>query len=315
MERATHRLSAVRRNLHGTYHSDNKPVLCVESGDRICAQTLEVGWRTERVVAGKVLEKIEDLDSVLDNGPALTGPIYVNKANPGSTLEVQFLAFKPANWGWTSGGGAQQHISGLVGVEQEKTSIFWDIDSASGRVTNQWGHSVALSPFLGCVGVASSDKERMPGWWPHPRCGGNLDAKVLTAGSSLYLPVEVEGALVSVGDAHAAQGDGEISGRAIECPMEEVHFRLVHHPNLKIRTPRAKRNEQWITFGVAESLDEAASRAINEMLTLIVEGTQLTRSQALALSSVYVDLRVTQMVNPLKGIHAVLKVPLATLKA
>ena len=308
------RISATRESLHGTYHKSNSPILSIRSGDEVLLETLEVGWRTERVLPGKSLQTIQPRDPLLDDGPALTGPIFVEGARAGSTLEIQFLEFKPRDWGWNSGGGSVQRIEGLTGVDEEKVGVFWEIDRGHKTVTNQWGHSVELSPFLGCVGVASHDDERLPGWYPHPRCGGNMDANVLTVGTSLFLPVEVEGALLSVGDAHAAQGDGEISGTGIECPMEEVRLKIVLHPKLSICSPRAKRKHEWITFGMAETLDLAAVMAINAMLDLLQEHTDLTRSEALAVSSSCVDLRVTQMVNPLKGMHAVLTIPVASLR-
>ncbi len=308
-----HRLTATRPNLHGTYHRSNAAVLEVESGDIISFETLEVGWRTERVVAGKPLQSIPDRDPIKDDGPALTGPVRVRGAKPGMALEVRFLDFEPVGWGWTSGGGPGHRIPELRGVREEKASLFWTIDEKAGTVSNQLGQVVSFKPFLGCVGVASEDEKREAGWYPHPRTGGNLDANVLTAGSSLYLPVEVEGALLSVGDAHAAQGCGEVSGTAIECPMERAEIQVVLHRDRRICSPRALCSEGWVTFGVSESLDEAAVMALEAMLDLVTEETTLSRSQALAALSSCLDLRVTQMVNPRKGIHAVLTVPLNSL--
>jgi acetamidase/formamidase len=289
-------------------------VLRANSGDIISFETLEVGWRTERVVAGKEVASVPDRHAVFDNGPALTGPVYVNGAHPGSTLEVKFLSFQPVGWGWTSAGGPHHSIPELSGVKDRKASLFWDIDTARETVSNQLGQTVPFRPFLGCVGVASRDEERLAGWYPHPRTGGNLDATVLVAGSSLFLPVEVEGALLSVGDAHAAQGDGEVSGRGIECPMESADIQVFVHQNQTCSTPRALTEEGWVTFGIAETLDEASVIALEAMLDLVTERVDLDRSEALAVLSSCLGLRVTQMVNPRKGIHAVLTVPLDNLK-
>ncbi|MCA9781467.1 MAG: acetamidase/formamidase family protein [Candidatus Eremiobacteraeota bacterium] len=308
-----HRLTASRPHLHGTYYKSNPAVLEVDSGDTISFETLEVGWRTERVVAKDRLASVPNQDPVKDDGPALTGPVWVRGAQPGMALEVRFLEFEPKGWGWTSGGGPGHRIPELKGVAQEKASLFWDIDVVSRTVTNQHGHSVPFRPFLGCVGVASADDRREPGWYPHPRTGGNLDANLLTAGSSLFLPVEVEGALLSVGDAHAAQGCGEVSGTAIECPMERADVQVFLHPKLSISGPRALCSEGWVTFGLAETLDQAAVEALESMLDLVTAATGLPRSQALATLSSCLDLRVTQMVNPRKGVHAVLTVPLESL--
>lgn len=194
-------------------------------------------------------------------------------------------------------------------MAEQKASLFWEIDSQAEMVFNQWGHRVPYQPFLGCIGIASRDEQRQPGWYPHPRTGGNLDASVLRVGSSLFLPVEVEGALLSVGDAHAAQADGEVSGTAIECPMKRAEVQVViHTDHPPLRGPTALCDGRRVTFGVATTLDQAAIIALESMLDIVVHETNLTRSEALAMMSTVCDLRVTQMVNPLKGVHAVLRV-------
>ncbi|MCA9797095.1 MAG: acetamidase/formamidase family protein, partial [Candidatus Eremiobacteraeota bacterium] len=289
------RLAARREHLHGTFHRDNPPVLTVESGAVVDFETLEVGWRTERVLPERELACIPSRGE-LDDGPALTGPVAVRQARPGQTLEVRMLELVTEDWGWTS-----------AHLPEGSAGLFWDIQD--GIATNQLGHRVEVTPFLGTVGIASRDRERRPGWWPHPRTGGNLDCNLLGAGSSLFLPVEVEGALLSVGDGHAAQGDGEVSGTAIECPMRSARLQLVLHDHL-VQRPRALVNGRWVTFGLAESLDEAARMAVEEMVDLMQVEMALRRPEALALASSLVDLRVTQVVNPLKGIHAILKTSL-----
>jgi acetamidase/formamidase len=302
-----HQLLAVRANLHGIFHKTVPPVLWVDSGDVVSFQTLEVSWRTERVVADLEVARISPRVPVRDDGPALTGPVAVRGAKPGMALEVQMLAFRPGPWGWTSAGGPQSLMPG-VGVESVKASLFWDIDVESGTASNQLGQQVELSPFFGTIGLASRDDEIVAGWKPHRRTAGNIDAKVLGAGTSLFLPIEVEGGLLSVGDGHACQGDGEIAGTAIECPMEEAELKLILHPAMSITAPRARTSDgKWVAFGLGETLDEAATMAVNGILDLLVELTGWTRSEALACATTDVDLRVTQMVNPLKGIHAVLK--------
>ncbi|MGE0490831.1 MAG: acetamidase/formamidase family protein [Vulcanimicrobiota bacterium] len=289
------RLAARREHLHGTFHRDNAAVLTVDPGAVVDFETLEVGWRTERVLPDRELARIVSRGQ-LDDGPALTGPVAVRGARPGQTLEIRMLELVTEDWGWTSA-----HLA------QGSAGLFWSI--AHGRATNQFGHQIEVAPFLGTVGIASRDRERRPGWWPHPRTGGNLDCNLLTVGSRLFLPIEVEGALLSVGDGHAAQGDGEVSGTAIECPMRSARLQLVLHDQ-SIGRPRALASGAWVTFGLAESLDEAANMAVEEMMALMEEKMALDRPRAMALASSFVDLRVTQMVNPLKGIHAILKTSL-----
>jgi acetamidase/formamidase len=122
----------------------------------------------------------------------------------------------------------------------------------------------------------------------------------------LFLPISVEGALFSIGDGHAAQGDGEVSGTAIECPMDLVDITLTVRDDMQLKMPRAKTPAGWITFGFNEDLNQAAAQALDEMVKLITELHQMEQAEALALASVVVDLRITQVVNGVKGVHAVL---------
>jgi acetamidase/formamidase len=133
-----------------------------------------------------------------------------------------------------------------------------------------------------------------------------MDCKELVAGSTLYLPISVPGALFCVGDGHAAQGDGEVCTTAVECPMERVVLTLDLRDDLQLATPRAHTSTGWITLGFDTDLDEAALIAMNAMLELIGEQYGLKRAEALALASVVVDLRITQVCNGVRGVHALL---------
>jgi acetamidase/formamidase len=141
---------------------------------------------------------------------------------------------------------------------------------------------------------------------PPRKWGGNIDCKELVPGTALYLPIPVDGAMLSVGDGHAAQGHGEVSGTAIECPLEraQLTFEL---SDLELRSPLARTDDAWLAFGFDEDLDRAAEHAMATMLDLMERELGLGRDHALALSSVVVDLHVTQIVNVTKGVHAVLR--------
>ena len=158
------------------------------------------------------------------------------------------------------------------------------------------------------MGVPPAEPGRhstIPPYWH----GGNLDCRELVAGATLYLPVTVPGALLSVGDGHAAQGDGEVSGTAIECPIERADLTLDVLPDLfgaPVTTPVARTPAGWVTMGVADDLDEAMAIALDAMLDVMAALHGVGRSDALALASVVVDLRVTQVVNQVVGVHAVL---------
>jgi acetamidase/formamidase len=142
---------------------------------------------------------------------------------------------------------------------------------------------------------------------PPRRCGGNIDCKLLVAGSTLYLPIPVDGARVSLGDGHGAQGDGEVSGTAIEAPFAHVQVTLDVRDDLDLRMPIARTADGWVAFGFDRDLDVAAELATETMLDLIEREHRTDRKHALALASVAVDLHVTQLVNDVKGVHAVLR--------
>jgi acetamidase/formamidase len=165
---------------------------------------------------------------------------------------------------------------------------------------------VALAPFLGVLGMPPPEGG-VHSTGPPRRWGGNIDCKELVAGTTLFLPISVDGALFSAGDGHARQGDGEVSGTAIECPLERAELTINLHDEFLLETPIARVPEAWIAFGFHEDLDEAASIATEAMLDLMGRELDLGRREALALASVVVDLRVTQIVNGAKGIHAVLR--------
>jgi acetamidase/formamidase len=221
------------------------------------------------------------------------------------TLGVHIGNIRPGTWGFTAVGGWPHYINERLGVANEGTFLLWTLDPDAMQGHNQYGQSVALRSFLGIMGMppaASGLHSTVP---PRPT-GGNLDCKELVAGSILYLPIAVPGGLFSVGDGHARQGDGEVCVTAIECPIEsaEVTFSLL--PETHLAMPRAHTPLGWITFGLHEDLNEAAIVALEGMVELLGELHGLDRCQALAMASIVVDLRVTQIVNQVKGVHAVL---------
>lgn len=181
----------------------------------------------------------------------------------------------------------------------------WTLDVERMIGSNQFGHTVALHPFMGVMGLAPDEPGILP-TAPPRFCGGNLDCKELVSGTSLYLPVAVEGGFFYVGDGHAAQGDGEVSVTAIECPMEQVDLTFFVHDNFTLSMPRAKTPAGWLTMGLHKELEEAMYLALEQMVELIQHMFHLERTHALALASLTVDLRITQIVNGVRGVHAIL---------
>jgi acetamidase/formamidase len=295
---ALHEIPLERRTLHGHFSRDLEPILTVESGDSIAFACLNSGWRTAEH------EVFPERDEELDAGHALIGPVEVRGARAGQVLEVSIDELRVGAGGVTHAGGFETPLNERLGVEAGETlTLLWslDADSATGRTDS--GHVVGLQPFLGVIGMPP-DEPGIHSTAPPRRCGGNIDCKELVPGTKLYLPIPVDGALLSAGDGHAAQGDGEVSQLAIEAAMERAVLTLAVRDDLSLEWPIAWTPEAWLTFGFDEDLDEAAAIAIDGMLALLGREHGLERREALALASIVVDLRVTQLVNGSRGIHA-----------
>jgi acetamidase/formamidase len=218
---------------------------------------------------------------------------------------VRFVFIRTGHWGWNSGGGYPTPLNTKLGLATPPEEVFrWSLDPARGIGRNRNGREIALRPFMGVIGVAPDLAGRQSTTPPRP-CGGNIDCKELVEGSTLYLPIAVDGALFSIGDGHAVQGDGEVGQVALECPMD-VEVELVTRDDMRLTMPRANTPAGWLTFGFHEDLNEAMPMALEGMLDLIVETHGVSRKEALALSSLLVDLRITQVVNRVRGVHAVL---------
>jgi acetamidase/formamidase len=302
-----HQLEPIRETLHGHFSPSLLPVLTIDPGDEVEFRTLDARWHLERMPAPGVPGRIfEPKDERLDAGHALTGPVYVRGAEPGRTLGVEVLSLETGDWGWNSAGGFDSPVNralGIVGGDREP--LLWDLDGATATGTDQFGHKVHLHPFLGVMGMPPAG-DGIYSTAPPRRTGGNIDCRELVVGSTLYLPVEVPGGLFSTGDGHAARGDGEVSTTAIECPMRSAVLRFSVHQDLVLTTPRATTPAGELTLGFADTLDEAMKIALTDMIDLMQQRYEVSRREALALASVVVDLHVTQVVNGVVGVHAIL---------
>jgi acetamidase/formamidase len=311
-EVTTHVLPLEDRVLHGRFDAGLDPVLTVASGDVVRTSTLDAGWHTptqdDAALDGSgELAVWPGYDAERDPGHALVGPIAVAGAEPGMTVEVRLLQVRPGSWGWTGAGGWSTWANEGCGVAASTWELLrWRVDADAGTAVDQHGDRVRLRPFLGVVGLCPAGSGAVS-TVPPRRVGGNLDCRELVAGSSLLLPVEVPGGLLSFGDGHAVQGDGEVSGLALECPMEGVELQVVLHPDLDLPGPRARTPAGEVVLGTGTTVDEATLAALNGVVDLLAARHGLTRERALALCSVAVDLRVTQIVNGgVFGVHAVL---------
>jgi acetamidase/formamidase len=279
-----HEIPFERRTVHGHFSRDLDPIVTVDPGDTVAFSCINAAWE----VAPD--ELFEPRDEELDSGHALIGPIDVRGAQAGKTLVVHIDKVRPGTFGVTWG---------------HSTKVRWRLDPDNGTAIDDRGTRVRLSPFLGVMGMPP-DESGVHWTGPPRRCGGNIDCKELVEGTTLYLPISIDGAHFSAGDGHGLQADGEASGTAIECSVERAELRL-ELSELELRSPIARTSDSWITFGFNEDLDLAAEEAMATMLDLMERERGFDRSYALALSSLVVDIRVTQIVNGVKGIHAVLR--------
>ena len=296
---ALHELPLERRTLHGHFSRDLEPVVTIDPGDTIAFACLDAGWHT---APG---ELFEPRDPELDAGHALVGPVEVRGARAGETLEVRIDAVRPGGWGWCAAADWSNPLNDRLGLSDGPGVLLeWRLEGDVG--SDEQGRELDLRPFLGVLGMPPPE----PGTHsttPPRECGGNIDCKELVGGTRLYLPIPVDGALFSAGDCHARQGDGEVSQIAIECPLERAELTLSLRDDLSLSTPIAWTPEAWLTFGFDRDLDEAAAIATDAMLELMRREHDLERAEALALASLVVDLRITQMVNDVRGVHAMLR--------
>ncbi|GAE37233.1 acetamidase/formamidase family protein [Halalkalibacter akibai] len=300
-------IKANSNHLHGSFNHTYKPILTIQSGDQVEYTTVDIGWGYN----DKNGERTEYTSREKEEywGHPIIGPIAIEEAKPGFTLEIKINDLIPGWYGWNCAGGKDNWHNNKLGLTQSKEiRLDWNVDREkmiATTVRNNKSFSVSINPFMGVMATAPKEVG-MHSTIPPRYCGGNIDCKELVKGSSLFLPIVVEGGLFSVGDGHAAQGDGEVSGQAIECPMDVVDLTFIVHKDLSLKMPRAKTPTGWVTFGFHEDLNEATVMALDEMIALIQQLYDVDKVEATALASVSVDLRITQIVNQVKGVHAIL---------
>jgi acetamidase/formamidase len=305
---AVHEIPLERRTLHGHFSRDLEPVLTIDSGDSIAFATLDAGWGLEPPRGdGLQRRRFEPRDPEVDAGHALIGPVEVRGASAEQTLAVRVDEVRVGSYGFTVGGGFSTPLNDRLGLsEGDERLLVYELDAGAETGWDGVGRELDLRPFLGVMGMPPPEEGRHP-TAPPRISGGNIDCKELVAGTTLFLPIPVDGALFSAGDCHARQGDGEVSQLAIECPAERVQLTLSLHDAPEPAKPYAWTPEAWLAFGFDEDLDEAAALAVDNMLGLMGREYGFERREALALASAVVDLRVTQLVNGVRGVHAVLR--------
>ncbi len=289
-------IHVARDRWHLAWDNSLPPVETIQSGETVAFDLLDASCG--QIGPDATVEDIGALDfSRLDQ---VNGPIYVKGAEPGDTLQVDFLDLQPAEWGWT----AIIPGFGLLADEFPEPALkVW-------RLVDGWaafapGVRIPLEPFCGEIGLAPGTPGALSTIPPY-RHGGNMDTKHLTKGATLYLPVEAEGALFSLGDGHAAQGDGEVCGTAIETPMRAT-VRLTVRKDMRVDGPRfltagplaarANTAPYYATDGIGPDLLEAARQAVRYMIEHLQEAHGLARADAYMLCSVAVDLKICEVVD------------------
>lgn len=295
----------------GYYDAKTSPALRIKSGDTVQMQTLITASRERFETAGLWPDRVEPAwreiyDQVKDHGPGihmLTGPIYVEGAEPGDVLEVRIqkirLAIPYALNAFSPGRGflpedfPYERVKVIALDEKRMVAQFAD------------GIEIPLHPFFGSMGVAPPASAGRISSAPPWVNAGNLDNKELVEGTTLFIPIHAPGALFQAGDGHAGQGDGEVDITAMETSLVGT-FQFVVRKNMHIRWPRAETPTEFITMGLDEDLTAATKMAVREMIDFLAQDKHMTRDDAYMLSSVAADLHITQVVDGNKGVHMIL---------
>jgi acetamidase/formamidase len=308
-----HQLKAKPENIAwGYYWSAAKPVLKIKSGDIVEIQTVSGNpMNLER--AGLKLDDIQPELRAVNNGVPrdargpgghiLTGPIFIEGAMPGDVLELRILEIKMdvpyAYNSFRPGAGFLPED-----FKEARTKIIpLDRERKIGRFGP--GLDIPLKPFFGSMGVAPPEAMGKVNSAPPGIHAGNLDNKELVAGTTLFIPVHIAGALFEVGDGHAGQGNGEVDITAMETSLTGT-FQFVVRKDMKLKWPRAETPTHYITMGLDPDLTEATKIAVRETLDFLVTEKKMTREDAYMFTSVAIDFAITQLVDGTKGVHGMI---------
>ncbi|UWZ82986.1 acetamidase/formamidase family protein [Occallatibacter riparius] len=294
----------------GYYSAKAKPVMTVHTGETVRIQTLSTCGPTERMVAEGVATadipayNAEIYSQVKDRGPGghiLTGPLEIAEAEPGDVLEVQIVKIDIDVPFACNGFGVGRGFLPNDFPYSRRKIIPLDREKMVAKFAP--GIEIPLHPFFGSMGVAPPDSAARYDSAPPWMHGGNMDNKELVAGITLYLPVHAKGALFEVGDGHAGQGNGEVDITALETFLSGT-FRFVVHKDRHLLWPRAETPTSYISMGFSPDLKEATTLAVRDMINFLVDEKHLSRDEAYMLTSVAVDVDITQLVDGNVGVHA-----------
>lgn len=274
---------------HNKWSSAIEPLIKVESGAVIEVGTEEAS--DQQLTPESTVEDLQNLS--FDPIHPLTGPVYVEGAEPGDVLKVKLHKVELGSWGWTS------IIPGFGFLADEFDEPYlktFEFDKNSQTAKFSDNINIPLKPFPGVMGVAPAT-DSMLSTIPPRANGGNMDDPHMTEGTTVYFPVFVEGALFSIGDTHAAQGLGEVCGTAIEAPMRIVYEVEVIKGGREIKEPQYETDDYYAVTGFGTTVDEAAKKATQYMIDYLVEEHGLSRNDAYALCSLAGDLKIAEVVD------------------
>ncbi|MDZ4875116.1 MAG: Formamidase [Chroococcidiopsis cubana SAG 39.79] len=315
------------------FKPDSKPIARVKSGDRVVMETIshegilpDQGDTVRFFAQGGIpknpkstisrqqilSDQLQTKAKVKKTGPGphvITGPVYIEGAVPGDVLEIKTLDI---NYRSPYGAISNRHGKGALPGEypENNAPIYSKVIAIDARrevgifqpANNLPPIEIPLKPFIGLMGVVPANPADAANSVPPGNYGGNLDIKLLGRGSSLYLPVQVPGALFYAGDPHCAQANGEVALTAIECSLTPT-FEFVLHKDMKLATPMGETKDAWIAVGLDKDLDEAMKKSVREYLQIANEKYGMTKQDALMLGSAAIDFDVSQVVDIVKGIH------------
>lgn len=283
----------VKENIHFSWKPENSPVMDIEDSEVFQVEVPDSSMY--QITRNTTLSDMKRLDEELFDGAA--GPVIVNGAEPGDSLELEILDVETANWGWS----AIIELLGLLKGDFDDTVVIWDIGDSYCTTRGDFlrGIRIPKYPFLGVIGTSPASGHF--GMIPPKQFGGNMDNPLLTKGSRLILPVNVPGGMVSFGDLHAAQGSGEVCGTAIETSGKltaRVRVLKDHQTDYPYaRVPQRYMPDCLASMGISDDLKEASRIAVRRMLTLLHEEKGLTEKESYILCSVAGNLHISEIVD------------------
>lgn len=311
----------------GFFGADVPPIYRVKDGDVVEIQTvnpsgvsrtnpeefytknnLPIDAHARGVIA--IMKNVKPEPSGI-RGHMLTGPVFIDGAEPGDTLEIRILDLQlPADFGvnsvWPGGGGIPEAVT-------TRETFVYRYDAKRKMATFKSGVEIPLKPFMGVMALAPTPETGRVSSIPPGFFGGNLDIKHLTKGTTLFLPVSVPGGLFTTGDGHGAQGNGEVSGVAIETAIN-LTVKFIVHKGKALKQPRAETPTHFVAVGLDKDLRLAMKDALSQAVAFIKDELGFTFNEALSIASTAVDFEVSQVVDQTLGVHAMIPKAIFTTK-